>query len=402
MARVRRRRQHGTGSVYKRQSDGRWVATVENGWTATGARRRIVLTAKTEAEAKAKLRAKVRDLARGEESTSARTTVKAWAATWLAMTERTARPKTHTTDRGAVTKWIVPTIGHKRLDALTPADVRAVETAVRAGADDRPNSTSTALRYHGVLIRMLKAAEEEGHSVPARVLKVRPPAKAVSDRQALSLDHTLRVLAAASTLPHGSRWVAALMSGMRKGECLGLTWPEVGPDALAVSWQLQALPYRDKHDRSAGFRVPDGYEARQLDRSLHLVRPKSKAGWRMVPLVPMLAQSLAAWREVAPASPHGLVWPGRHGEPRSDDDDRAEWKALQDTAGVRHPSGRYYHRHEARNTAATLLMEGKVPESVRIAIMGHSSIAVTRGYEHVDQAQARKALEQVAERLQLG
>ena len=41
----------------------------------------------------------------------------------------------------------------------------------------------------------------------------------------------------------------------------------------------------------------------------------------------------------------------------------------------------------------------KVEESVRIAIMGHSSITVTRGYEFVNDAAMRKALEAAGDRL---
>jgi integrase len=398
MTREKKRRQYGTGSVYQRKSDGRWLGVIDAGFTRTGARRRITVTARTEADAKAKLKAKSRALNRGEDAASNRTTVKAWAATWLAMTERTARPKTHTTDKGAVAAWIVPTIGHKRLDQLTPADVRAVDTAItRAG-----NSTTTALRYRGVLVRMLKAAIDEGHAVPSGVLSVRAPAKAVHDRKSLALSEALAVLAVASPLPDGSRWVAALLQGMRQGECLGLTWDEVGTDRLAVSWQLQALPYRDKRDRRAGFVIPDGYEARHLSGSLHLVRPKTKAGWRVIPLIPVMADALAAWREAGPASPHGLVWPRPDGSPRTPDEDRDEWRGLQVSAGVRHPSGRPYHLHEARNTTATLLLEMGVPESVRIAILGHTNIATTRGYETVDLAMARDALNKVAGRLRLG
>lgn len=398
MTRERKRRQYGTGSVYHRARDDRWVGTIEAGYTKTGARRRIVVTAKTEVEAKARLKAKARELARDEESTATRATVRSWAEQWLTITERTSTPNAHTTDRSAVHAWIVPAIGHRRLDQLTPADVRAVRTAVT-----EKRSTSTALRYHGTLMRLLKAARAEGYPVPARVFDVDPPGKAVNDRQAIPLVDALRILEVASHLPHGSRWVAALLQGMRQGECLGLPWDEVGPDTLTVSWQLQALPYLDKRDRSKGFRVPDGYEARQLDRRLHLVRPKSKAGWRVIPLVPVMADALTRWRAVCPDSPHGLVWPALDGSPADEVEDREEWEAIQQAAGVWHPSGaRFYTGHEARHTTATILMEMGVPESVRIAIMGHSSIASTRGYEHVDVTMARAALAQVAERLQLG
>jgi site-specific recombinase XerD len=114
-----------------------------------------------------------------------------------------------------------------------------------------------------------------------------------------------------------------------------------------------------------------------------------------------MSDALARWREIAPDSPHGLVWPALDGDPASPAMDRAEWYGLQGAAEIGHPAGRHYTLHEARNTTATLLLELGVDESVRLAIMGHSSIATTRGYEHVDLTQTRRALDGVAERLQL-
>lgn len=396
-----KRQSYRDGSLYRRASDGRWIGTVEAGYTRTGARRRITVSAKTEAEAKRKLRDKRNDIAREGFTESSRTTVKAWADRWLAIRATIDRPKTHTTDRGAVNRWIVPTIGHKRLDALTPADVRAVSTAMRTAKD--PLSTSSAKRYHGTLIRLLKAAVQEGHNIPPRVLAVEPPAAAAHDRTALTVPESLRVLEVASHLDHGSRWALALLQGMRQGEALGLTWPEVDleTEQLTISWQLQSLPYVDKHDRAKGFRVPDGYEARQVHKAYHLVRPKSRAGWRVIPLVPWATQALKTWQKIAPASPHGLVWPNDKGRPANIKHDADEWEAIQGAAEVGHPEGRYYYGHEIRHSTATLLMELGVPETVIIAILGHSSIVVSRGYMHRGTEQAREALAQVAARLGL-
>jgi integrase len=392
------RREYGSGSVYYRKSDARWVGTIEAGWSRTGARRRVTVTGKTEAEAKRKLRDKRVQIEReGVASASSRTTVKAWAETWLADRATKDRPKTHTTDRGAVEAWIVPTIGHKRLEQLTPADVRAVTNALRT-AD---KSTATAKRYHGVLMRMLKAAVQEGVNVPPRVLVVDPPAANVHDRRALPVADALAIMREAQALPHGSRWALALLTGMRQGECLGLTREALGDGFLTVSWQLQALPYRDKKNRAAGFLIPDGYETRHLEGRFHLVRPKSKAGWRVIPLIPPMREALARWLEIAPPSPRGLVYPDTDGRPRDLRSDTAEWQALQEAAGVEHPAGRPYHVHEARNTAATILLELEVPESVRIQIMGHSSIATTRGYETHSQKQALEALVRGGQRLGL-
>jgi integrase len=399
-----KRRQYGSGSLYQRASDGRWIGSLVAGHTETGAPRRITVSATTETEAKRRLDAKRREIERDgvpDQSVRAGTTVNAWAQTWLTEHEKRVRPKTYATDRSSMTRWVIPAIGKRRLDQLTPADVRRVTAAVEAAG----RSSTTARYAQGVLMRALRAAMLEGHRVPERVLLVPAPAKAVHDRDALTYDDAVAVLKVASSRPDASRWVAALLQGMRQGECLGLTWSCVDLQAgtLDVSWQLQALPYAD---RAAGtFRVPRGYEARRLVGAMHLVRPKSATGRRVIPLVPWMAAALTAWREVAPTSPFDLVWPTTDGGPVSDDVDRAAWYELLDSARVacvdEDGRGRRYLLHEARHTTATLLLEAGVSEHVITAIMGHSSIVTTRGYQHVSGALARRAMEDVATRLGL-
>lgn len=395
-----KRRPHGTGGVYQRASDGLWVATIEAGWTAKGTRRRIVVSAKTQKACEVKLKEKQRQIAREglpTEGVSARTSVKAWSEVWLAELARHARPKYFATEQSSVKRWIIPEIGHKALATLTPGDVRMVTNAARKAG----RSTTTAGYAQGVLFRMLRAAKVEGHAVPDRVLLVPAPGKSVSDRTDIDLDQALALLKVAADMPDGSRWVAAFLQGLRQAEALGLTWSVVDLAAAEqdIAWQLQPLPYLDRAAET--FRVPDGYEVRHLTGAYHLTKPKSKAGNRVQPLVPWMTGALTAWHRVAPASPHDLVWPRGDGRPRTADSDRDQWHAMQARAKVAHPSGRPYHVHEIRHTTATLLLELGVDPAVVVAIMGHSSIATTRGYQHVKRAQARDAMLLVADKLGL-
>lgn len=396
------RREYRTGSVYQRASDGRWLGTLEAGFTASGTRRRITVTGKTKAEVLRKLRDKRLAMERDGRAGTRRTiTVAKWSTDWLSDIATKVRPAAYETDKAAM-RWVVSTIGATKLTDLTPADVRAVAKAIRSAG----LSSSTALRYHGSLLRMLKAASLEGYNLAPNVLLAENPKKAVHDRQAISTEQVAALLPHITSRVDGSRWSLALLQGLRQAEALGLTWRDVDLHAgsLTIQWQAKSLRYRDRARPELGFVMPDGYEVRHLVGSVHLVRPKSNAGRRVIPLVPWATNALAQWRESAPENPHGLVWPGRRakeGWPRNPAGDRAQWEAIQEAAGVAHPSGRPYLVHEIRNTTATVLMELGVPESVRIAIMGHSSIAVTKGYEYADLSQMRAALEQAAVRLRL-
>lgn len=397
------RREYGSGGIYHNAKRDRWEGTLEHGYNRNGKRRRITVTGKTEAEVKRRLRDKKLALKQGQQVAASRVTVKAFAEKWLDLRVTKRKPKTYSTDKGAVEKWIVPTIGHVRLDQLTVDDVRAVSAACRkAGL-----SSSTSLRYQATLGKMLKQAALEGLPVPSNVLVVERPTKAVHDRQALSVREAVTLLSAAEQMPGGaSRWAAALLQGMRQGECLGLTWDAVNLSAeiphIVVDWQLQALPYLDPANKALGFRIPDGFETRHLDRAYHLIRPKSRAGRRVIPLAPWMATSMRDWWETGTESRHGLVWPRVTGAPQNPKADRDAWESLQAACAVSHPNGRPYYLHEARHATATILRNLGVPESVRIAIMGHSDIKTTQGYESEDLAESFKAMSGVAGLLGLG
>lgn len=403
-----KRRQYKSGGIHQRASDGRVMGVIQAGWRASGTRREITRSVQPKndsaaalrsawAEVERKLEVLKRDIAiNGLPSDNDRTTVKTWAEKWLAIKVQQLRPKAYETTAGTTRKWVIPTIGHRMLRDLNPGDIRALTKAMlKAG-----RAPSSAQRAHNDLILMLKDATVEGYAVPHRVLLVKGPPRNETDREAMSSPDAAQVLAvAASHLPHASRWVAALLQGMRQGECLGLTRDHDLGDELDISWQLQALPYVDRANKGVGFRVPVGYEVRRLVDQYHLVRPKTAKGRRRVPVVPWMRTALDAWYEVAPPSPYGLVWPRTDGGPANARQDRTEWYGLQGNVGVGHPAGRYYLVHEARHTTATLLLELGVDRTVIERIVGQAKLV--ESYLHPQKAAMRAALEQVAERLQL-
>ncbi|MEO9011505.1 MAG: hypothetical protein ABI382_14135, partial [Nakamurella sp.] len=350
-------RDKGSGSIYQ-DAGGRWRASIEAGWTATGARRRIKVSAATKTAAQTKLKARLRQISESgiPAPGTAVMTVKKYAEQWAPRRAKSRRPKTQSTDESALRKWIIPTIGHVRLDMLSPAHIRSIATAIAKAK----RSSSTAHRTQAVLLKMLKDATLDGHMVPPRVLLVEKPVIAPNDRQGLTAVESMAMLTTASGDPDCSRWGAALTEAMRQGECLGLTWQCVDLEAaeVEISWQLQDLPYEHgcegtcQYKRAGScparrFKIPDGYEVRHLDGAWCLVRPKTASGRRVLPLISWMVDTLREWREQCPDSPFDLVWPDENGNPRHPDADRAAWRALQVRAEIAHPAGRSYFPHEA-------------------------------------------------------
>lgn len=423
------RRDNGSGSLFQRcearygcpplvdgvrpghDCKGRWFGMVDAGVNANGSRRRVTVSGKTKTVVQRRLRDKVLEIERlgATTATTKAMTVSQYAAEWLEAIETKVSPSALTTDKAGVKK-INAAIGSTRLRDLTVADVRQVAKKIREGG----GSSSTALRYHGTLIRLLKAATIDGHPVPPNVLLAENPTAAVNDREALRPAQYKAALKELGVRPGGapkyddaSRWAVAFLTGLRQREALGLTWDFVDLDAgtLTVAWQVKNLKYREKGNPDAGFVIPDGYEARHLVGAQHLVRPKSRKGWRVIPLIPWAHAALAAWKDVAPANDHNLVWPGayRRGAwwPRNPASDLAQWEAIQKAAGITHKTGRAYGTHEIRHTTATILLELRVPESIRMAIMGHASKEATQIYETVDRGMTLDALSGVGNMLGL-
>lgn len=382
------RRENGTGSVGQRK-DGLWVGRVDAGFTSNGKRRRATVSAKTEAQCKAKLRALIKQLdGEGPSTADKRMTVKRYADEWLAVKVTKLSPKGYNAAASPIRKWIVPTIGHRRLAELTPAHVRQVERAQR-GAGLKGSTCAATQR---TLMNMLASARRDGHRVADAVMEAEKPTTSPSDRQALPLEEVLRILALAEQKPMGLRWLMAILYGWRQNEVLGLTKDAIEPDGSRVwlDWQLQALPYRIPRDRSSGFRVPDEHESKHLVDAWHLVRPKSKAGRRSAPVPEEMRAPLAAYLATID-NPYGLLFPDHRGRPRPDKMDRAEWWAMQDELGIIHPTRLRkdddgnkvpagYHVHECRNVAASRLREVGADDVAITNLMGHTSVQTSRIY----------------------
>jgi integrase len=90
-----------------------------------------------------------------------------------------------------------------------------------------------------------------------------------------------------------------------------------------------------------------------------------------------------------------LVFAPPNGPPIDPQRDWTEWKVLLREAGVRDA-----RLHDARHTAATLLLTQGVAVRVAMAILGHSSSQLTRDtYQHVVPELARDAMDLVGSAL---
>jgi len=301
-----------------------------------------------------------------------------FVAEWIDQRERVGkiRPTTAAAYRRALRLYIAPTLGGIRLDLLTPADVERMADEVQA----RGCSPTTALQAHNIVKGALRAAERQ-EIVTRNVASIaEAPSRASFDGRALTADEVRAVLRTAREAGpmRRARAALALLAGLRQGEALGLTRECVDLErrVLRVEWQLQRL-------RTA---PPLSLRARHVEGRFWLTPPKSRAGVRDVALAGPLLDALAARLATMPDDPRALVITNRHGGPLDPALDREAWAALLAAAGV--PPVRL---HDARHTAATLMMAAGLTTRERQDALGHAGEAVAEHYAHrldADRAEA--------------
>ncbi len=307
-------------------------------------------------------------------------TVEQWMTLWLdTIAARKVRPSTSAGYRTCLNR-IVPRLGHHRLDRLQPEHLEAFYI----GLATEGLSPTTVLLHHRVLARALKVAMQRGRVARNVATLVDAPTATREEVQPLMAGEARRLLTTARELPNGARWSVALALGLRQGEALGLLWDAVDLDAgtLTVKRALQ----------------------RQTGKGLLLVEPKSRSGRRTVrlpaPLQDALHQHRARQRELRMAAANvwqdgGYVFCQANGRPIDPRRDWQEWKSLLKAAGVRDA-----RLHDARHTAATMLLQQGVPARVAMQILGHSQIALTLGtYSHVVPELADEAAERMTSAL---
>src|SRR5690606_2580161 len=185
------------------------------------------------------------DLERQGDLPTSSPTVEQWLTHWLAnVSAKRVRPKTQYEREGDVRRYILPAIGSKRLDKLSPEHVTAMHRYI---TDELGKSSTTALRCHRLLSVALRDAKRAGR-VTRNVATsefVDAPRAAVPASRALTLEDAVRLLDLAVQDTYRVRWTLGLLTGARTGEVLGLEWDRVDFDAdtITLSWQLQRRPY---------------------------------------------------------------------------------------------------------------------------------------------------------------
>lgn len=343
-------------------------------------------------------------------------TVDSWLATYFdTIAPRKIDPTTIYGYRGKMRNYVSPVIGAIRLDRLADRTDQLDKVFLqmqRAGLAD-----STIRQTYRILSRALEVAYRRKMIQVNPCKLIDPPTAKRVEMQSLTEEAAVAILGAAERRRNAARWSVGLALGLRQGEALGLRWEYLDLDAgeMRVWWQLHRRPWEHGCSSAAPCGRRRGGNCPARTRTLRsgeielsgglILKPPKGTGKRTIPIPPELVAQLRAHREVQDLermvcpvyAQHDLVFARADGAPIDPSEDWAEWKALLAAAKV--PDARV---HDARHTAATLLRAQGVELEVIQELLGHSSIVVTRGYEHVASEMMRKGVAALGKKLLRG
>src|SRR5512133_2791460 len=328
-------------------ANGNWHGRVTVGYRDDGSIDRRHVESKSKATVVARVRQLERDRDNGNVRRSGkRWTIESWLQYWLAnIAQPSIRESSFNAYRIAVNKHLIPGLGKQRLERLEPEHLEKLyQRMIKSGA--RPG---TAHQVHRTIRTALGEAHRRGH-VPRNVAALAKPPRV-------------------------------------QVEPAGLRWADV--DLEARSLRIQGTRPRPVYGHGCGGTCgrKAGFCPKRDRLNPEVGDAKSQAGRRVVGIPDQLVKLLVAHRSVQDEQrlkarqlwqEGGWVFTSATGRPLSLNSDYREWKALLQAAGV--PDGRL---HDARHTAATVLLVLGVPERTVMSLMGWSSTAMAARYQHV-------------------
>ncbi|MGW2525284.1 tyrosine-type recombinase/integrase [Streptomyces sp. NPDC001617] len=380
----RTRQPNGRSSIYFGK-DGKWHGRVTVGTKDDGTPDRRHVERKTRAE----VTAAVRDL---EKQRDAKTlakpgkpwTVKTWLTHWVDTIAPLAVNENTMVGYGvAVRKHLIPALGAHRLDKLRPEHIERFYGTMQAAG----RKAGTIHQIHRTFRTALNEAVRRGHLGRNPVQLAKAPRLREEEVEPYTVEEVQRLLRAADDRRNSARWAVALALGLRQGEALGLKWADVDLErgVLMVRRSRRRPQYAHGCGDTCGRKA--GYCPQRQRTNPETADTKSRAGRRAVGLPAQLVDLLKVHRvkQEAERAAAGDDWSeegwlfatptGRGTSPRTDYDD---WKELLDHAKVR--DGRL---HDARHTAATVLLILGVSERAVMGLMGWSTTAMAARYQHM-------------------
>ncbi|GGK90954.1 tyrosine-type recombinase/integrase [Deinococcus radiotolerans] len=399
------KRANGEGTISARRKDGKvvgWKGSVVIGYDGDRMERRWV-SGKTKADVQQKMAQLRTELHTGMLADSEGATVAQFIDRWLDAKERDGvKPNTLRSYRDTDRLYIRPHIGRMKLDKLRPLDVERVLNALR-----KEGKSAQVLAYTLRVLKMALRQAVRWQMLPRNVADAITPPKATrQEMQVWTPEQVAKFLDAAQGHRMHAAFYLGLMTGMRRGELLGLQWDDVDWERSRLTVRHNLVEIRTEaqgrvipahKSRKTGEQVQ---ERRTISRvTAQLDTPKTAGSRRTIILSAGTLAVLQAHRERQQAEQEraqdawagsergGFVFAseiGTHIDPRNLNRYHRELIAA---SGV--PTIRF---HDMRHTAASLMIRRGIPPKTVSERLGHADVGFTlRTYTHLYDEQREEA-----------
>lgn len=368
------RRTHGEGSVYYRERDGRWVATVDLGADPGGRRRRKEFSAKTKKDAVAKRSKWLRSGAKNKEKRADKApTFDQVGKMWLAFLADQGRKRTTVSNYTSMMRvHVTPTfLAGMRIDMIRREHIE------RFHGDLRYRKVSMRMRQavHVVLNGVIKHAIERELIDLNPMQRVKRPggakqARVKSDRDRVRIwteADVRRFIAFSKDFHYGPLFEVALGTGLRPGELYALRWGDVDLVRGTLSVR-ETMTY--------------------CDGEIMFERPKTEQSRRTIKLAKATIKTL---REIGKQGRDQLVFTTKSGAPCDRNNVRRSLRAIARSAGLEERTP-----HELRHTHASLLLARGTPIKVVSERLGHRDVTTTlEVYQHLLPGMGERAADEI-------
>ena len=378
-----KKRANGEGSIRKRK-DGRWEGRYTAGCDpATGKPIHKSVLAKTQSEAKEKLKQAIAEAEKLDMSRAKSYTLGAWIKLWYEVyAEPRLREKTKDYYLNYIDNHIIPELGNTPLEKLTTIQIQKfyndlqksgrIQRYIHIKLKDKGLSTRVVRGIHTLLNNCLEQAVAERLLLTNPAKGCRLPKLEKREMKILPEDKIGPYLAEAERRGLLAAFYLELTTGLRRGELCDLRWEDF--DAANGTLKICRTVRREK------------------GRGLTTGDTKTYAGTRTITLPPSLAALL---KERKRAAKTAWIFPDllRPERPTAPDAAYRRMKLLLEQAGL--PDIRF---HDLRHTFATHALASGVDVKTLSGILGHTRAAFTLDtYTHTTGDMQRRAAESVGE-----
>ena len=309
--------------------------------------------------------------------------VDAWFEYWIDIKRKTVRPNTVRNYRERYYRNIQKVIGKKLLTEVKPIHCQNIFTKMA----EEGYRTSTLYQTRITLYNMLEFARENDVILnnPCKRSVKSNMGKPSQKKKALTVETQKRFLQQAKGQSYENQFRFILQTGLRTGELVGLKWED-------VNFENKTL----KIERSMEYRYSVG--------EWRVGEPKSKSGYRTIPLTDEAIRILMAQKKknmkIKEISIEWVdyIFLSRKGEPvKNSTYDTALFKICEKAEIDK------FSMHVLRHTFATRCIEGGMIPKTLQKILGHSNIGITMNlYVDITEEQKQKEIDIVACALNVG